>query len=76
MKYRNDNYYYNIIRKNITKYRKEKNITQKELAKRIGYSVSYLNAIESKVKKKTFSIIILGRIADVLDINIKEFFNK
>lgn len=76
MKYRNDNYYYNIIRKNITKYRKEKNITQKELAKRIGYSVSYLNAIESKVKKKTFSITVLGRIADVLKIDIKEFFNK
>jgi len=77
MKYRKDrNYYYNIIRKNIIKYRKDKGITQLELAEMIGYSVSYINAIESKSKKKTFSITVLGRIADVLVIDIKEFFKK
>ena len=60
----------------LTLLRKEKGISQVELARRIGYSVYYLNEIESKVKKKRFSIVLLGRIADVLEVDIKEFFNK
>ena len=31
-KLHNDTYYYNIIRKNIRKFRKEKNLTQRQLA--------------------------------------------
>ena len=74
-KYNEDkNYYYNIIRKNINKYRIEKGISQKMLANKIGYSESYIKEIESFSKNKSFSIVVLGRIADVLEIDIKKFF--
>lgn len=36
--------------------------------------MDYLAEIESEKRKKSFSIAILGRIADVLEIDIREFF--
>ena len=38
-------------------------------------SMDYLAEIESEKGKKSFRIAILGRIADALEIDIKEFFN-
>lgn len=38
--------------------------------------MDYLAEIESEKGKKSFSIAILGRKADALEINIKEFFNE
>ena len=73
--YNPNDYYYNIIRKNIKKYRKEKKYTQQELADKVDLSVDYICEIESLTKNKSFSIVTLGRIADVLEIDIKEFFN-
>lgn len=75
-KYRDKNYYFNIVRINIRKYRKEKGLTQKMLAEKINYSVGYINEIESLSKRKSFSILMLGRIADILEIDIKDFFNN
>ena len=75
MLYNPNDYYYNIIRKNIKKYRKEKKFTQQELADKADLSVDYICEIESLKKKKSFSIVTLGRIADVLEIDIKNFFN-
>lgn len=69
-------YYYNIIRVNIRKYRKEKGLTQEMLANKINYSKNYINEIENLSKKKSFSLVVVGRIADVLEIDIKEFFRK
>lgn len=74
--YNINDYYYNIIRKNIKKYRKEKHLTQQQLADATDLSVDYICEIESLTKNKSFSIVTLGRIADVLEIDIKEFFNK
>lgn len=74
--YNVNDYYYNIIRKNIKKYRKEKRLTQQQLADATDLSVDYICEIESPTKNKSFSIVTLGRIADVLEIDIKEFFNK
>lgn len=74
--YNINDYYYNIIRKNIKKYRKEKRLTQQQLADATDLSVDYICEIESPTKNKSFSIVTLGRIADVLEIDIKEFFNK
>lgn len=68
--------YYDIIRKNIKKYRKEKNLTQSKLAELVGLSQDYICEIESKSKHKSFSIDALGRIADTLDVNIKNFFDE
>lgn len=72
----NDMYYYDIIRKNIKKFRKEKGYTQQRLAEEAEMSNDYLAEIESEKRKKTFSIAILGRIADTLEIDIKDFFKK
>ena len=69
-------YYYNIVRKNIKKYRKEKGHTLQSLSEAADMSMDYLAEIESEKRKKSFSIAILGRIADALEINIKEFFNE
>ena len=77
MTYYNPNdYYYNVIRKNIKKYRKERRLTQQQLAEATDLSVDYICEIESLTKNKSFSIVTLGRIADVLDIDIKYFFEK
>lgn len=73
--YNPNDYYYNIIRKNIKKFRKEKKYTQQQLADKVDLSVDYICEIESPTKKKSFSIVTLGRIADVLETDIKEFFN-
>lgn len=72
----NDMHYYDIVRKNIKKFRKEKGYTQQRLSEEADMSNDYLAEIESEKRKKTFSIAILGRIADTLEIDIKEFFNN
>jgi len=46
------------------------------LAEKTDYSYDYISEIESLKKKKGFSIVVLGRIADVLKIDIREFFNE
>ncbi len=74
--YKSNDYYYNVIRKNIKKYRKEKHFTQQRLAEEADLSVDYICEIESLKKNKSFSIVTLGRIADVLEVDIKEFFTK
>lgn len=76
MKYNQKEYYYNIVRKNIRKYRKQKHLTQLQLADLTDLSLDYICEIESLKRNKSFSIITLGRIADVLNIDIKDFFNK
>ena len=74
--YKPNDYYYNVIRKNIKKYRKAKHYTQQQLADETDLSVDYICEIESPTKNKSFSIVTLGKIADVLEIDIKEFFNS
>ena len=69
-----DNYYYDIVRINIRKYRLEKKYTQARLAEEAEMSLDYLAEIESLKRKKSFSLAVLGRIADVLEIPIKNFF--
>ena len=74
--YKPDDYYYNIIRKNIKKYRKNKNYTQQRLADEADLSVDFICEIESPTKNKSFSIATLGRISDVLEVDIKRFFDE
>ena len=74
--YNPNDHYYNVIRKNIKKFRKEKHFTQQELAEATDLSVDYICEIESLTKNKSFSIVTLGRIADILEVDIKEFFNE
>ncbi len=73
--FHNDYYYYDIVRKNIKKYRKLANLTQQELADKIEVSMHYISQIESAKPNKYFTLIIIGRIADVLNIDIRQLFD-
>lgn len=73
--FHDDYYYYNIVRKNIKKYRKLANITQQELADRIDVSMHYISQIESANPNKYFTLVVIGRIADALNIDIKQLFD-
>ena len=57
--------------KNIIKFRKEKNITQKELAKLVNISPGYLSHLENGGRRNP-SIIILKKIANILDKKISD----
>lgn len=69
-----DGFYYDVVRFNIRKYRKEKKYTQQRLAEEANVSSDYICEIESTKKNKSFSIATLGRIADALEIDIRNFF--
>lgn len=70
MKFKKDdeNYIYEIISKNIKKYRKLKGWTQERLAEEIEYSLSFIRGIESNYHQ-TFSLGALWRISRVLGID-------
>lgn len=65
---------FKIISENIKKYRMQNNMTQRELADKVGISLSYLTKIEAANSDKSFSLHVLFDIADTLNVNIKEFF--
>lgn len=71
-----DNYYYNIIRENIKKYREIKGLTQQQLADKAGISMNYIAKIESKKMQRGFTIVVLGRIADALEVDIEKLFDR
>ena len=70
----NDIYYYDIIRYNIKKYREKANLTQQQLADLAGITMNYLAKIESVKMQRGFTIVIVGRIADALNIDIRCLF--
>ena len=73
--FHNDYYYYDIVRKNIKKYRKKANLTQQELADKIEVSMHYISQIESANPNKYFTLVVIGRIADALNIDIRQLFD-
>ena len=65
------------IIKNIRTIRKEKGITQLDLALTIGHkSVSTIGKIEANLEDKHYNIEHLYKIAKALDIDICEFFKE
>ena len=72
--FHDDYYYYDIVRKNIRKYRKMANLTQQQLADLAGITMNYLAKIESVKMQRGFTIVIVGRIADALNIDIRCLF--
>ena len=73
---RNDeNYVYELVSKNIKRIRKEKGITQEQLAGMMSYSTQFISNIESK-NHQTFSLGTLWRSSLVLNIDIKELFDE
>ena len=56
----------------ISKYRKLKNMTQEELANKVGISYSYITQIEAPNVVKKMSLEVLMDIADTLNVDIKD----
>lgn len=71
-----ENNIYEIVARNIKKYRKEKKITQAILAEKVGVSHEFIRRIESKKGIKTFSVATIYKISLVLDITIDKLFEK
>ena len=63
------------IGENIKKYRKTANLTQQELADKIEVSMHYISQIESANPNKYFTLVVIGRIADALNIDIRQLFD-
>ena len=71
----NRNNIYDTVRYNIRKYRKEKKMTQQELADAAGLSHGYIREIESFTMASSFSLDAVERIASGLNIEIKQLFD-
>lgn len=66
---------YNIIGRNIKKYRLLRGYTQRSLSEALNLSESFIAKLESKTIQ-TISIDTLALIADFLDVDITLFFDK
>lgn len=67
--------FWNNIRINIRYFRNARKLTQEKLAEKCNLSYYYINDIESLTKNKTFSLIVLFTIANVLENDIRELFS-
>ena len=76
MHFNNDTDLYRIIGINIKHYREQAKLTQAQLAEHSQISVSYLSKIEAAGCNKSLSLSVLNQIANVLDIEISEFFKE
>lgn len=76
MHFENDTDLYRIIGTNIKYYREQSRLTQIQLAEQAGISISYLSKIEATGCNKSLSISVLNQIANVLSVEINEFFKE
>ena len=74
MHFNNDTDLYTVIGLNIKYYREQANLTQIQLAEQAQISISYLSKIEAAGCNKSMSIYVLNQIANVLGVDISEFF--
>ena len=72
--YHDDEFYYNLIRKNLKRIRQDRNLTQQDLADMTNISRQYICDVENESRYKHITISYLGRIADVLNTDITKFF--
>ena len=69
--------FHRIISDNIKRIRKEKNITQLDLALTIGHkSMSTIGKIEAGLENKHYNVEQLYKISKALEVDICEFFKK
>lgn len=76
MHFENDTDLYCIIGTNIKYYREQSRLTQIQLAEQAGISISYLSKIEATGCNKSLSISVLNQIANVLNVDIINFFKE
>lgn len=71
-----DNDIYNTIRKNIKKYRKEKNITSAKLAELVDLSHDFIRQIESEKTAYNFSVDTFYKISVALGVSLDMLIQK
>lgn len=67
---KNDYTVYDIIRRNIKKYRKEKGITSAQLAEMVGLSHDFIRQIESEKTRYNFSVETFYKISVALGVSL------
>lgn len=67
---------YNTIRKNIKKYRKEKNYTSAELAEMVNLSHDFIRQIESEKAAYNFSVETFYKISEALEITLDDLIQE
>jgi len=73
---KDENYIYYLVGQNLKKQRKLKHLTQSQFAEMCNYSDGFIMNIESSKYHQTLSLGTLWKFAEVLDIDMKEFFNE
>ncbi|MEG1946276.1 MAG: helix-turn-helix transcriptional regulator [Lachnospiraceae bacterium] len=76
MQFTTDIALYRVIGSNIKHYREQAKFTQQLLADAAQISISYLSKIEASGCDKSISISVLNQIANVLNVEITEFFKE
>ena len=76
MRFNNDAELYQTIGSNIKYFRQKAGLTQVQLSEQLQISVSYLSKIEAAGCTKSLSISILNLIANTLNVDIIEFFQR
>ena len=72
---KDENYVYYLVGQNLKRQRKLKGLSIAKFARLCNYSEGFIMNIESPKYKQTFSLGTLWHFADILEIDIKEFFN-
>ena len=67
---------YDTIRRNIRRYRLQKNITSSELADMVGLSHEFIRQIQSEKIAYNFSVDTLYRISVVLGVSLDDLIKK
>lgn len=65
--------YDNFINK-LKQYRKDKNLTQEQLAEKASCSTSYIKKMESSKEFKNVTLGMIVQLCDALDIEVAEMF--
>ncbi len=76
MQFKDETELYKVIGANIKYYREQTGLTQVQLSEQLQISISYLSKIEASGCTKSLSISVLNHIANTLDVDIKEFFQR
>lgn len=71
---KDENYVYYLVAQNLKKQRKLKKLTQRQFAEKCNYSEGFIMNIESTKYYQTFSLGTLWKFADILEVDIAEFF--
>lgn len=74
MQFLSEDELYKVIGSNIKYYREKANLTQIQLAEKVQISISYLSKLEASGCNKSISISVLNHIANMLNVNITDFF--